>query len=159
MPRRNPLLAGFDMNTGNTEMKPGDPAYSPTDVVTQSPVQYGQRPEVTNMNDRGPAQSSGWWGEPTTVHPSQYINQSVGGVAGDTQRMTYRRGLTPFGYLRQPFTGAVLTPPRPAMVLSGNVGRLGQRDNLAARVKASLSDYQPTPEQVANTMINPQLGW
>lgn len=158
--RRQGLLQSFqdDGVSDTIDLKPGDPAYSPTDAVPQSPLQYGTRSENPIMQT-DVTQSPGWWNEPTAVNPSQYINQSVGGVAGDNKRLGWTVGLSPFTQFRQPFTGTVLTPPRPTVLVVGNVGRLGQRDNLAARVKASTMDYVPTPEQVANAMVNPQLGW
>ena len=158
---RNRGLQRFDFNTGTTNMRPGDPSYSPTDAVTQSPVQYGQRSEAPTQQ-RGPEQSQGWWSAnvPTRqINPAQYIDQNVGGKSGDNKRLGWSKGIVPFTTNRQPFTGAVLTPPRPRVLVVGNVGRLGQRDTLQARVTASTNDYQPSAAQVANTMVNPQLGW
>jgi hypothetical protein len=159
MYRRNKgLLSAFTLEQDNVNMRPGDPAYSPTDVVTQSPVQYGSRSEAPD-HVKAPTLSPGWWNKPTAVNPSQYIDQNVGGVAGDTKRLGWSVGLSPFTQFRQPFTGTVLTPPRPTVLVVGRVGRLGQRDTLAARVAASTADYQPSAAQVAQTMVNPQLGW
>ena len=156
--RNRGLLRQLATQDDNVAGTPGDPMYSPTDKVTQSPVQYGSRSEDPTQQD-DPTHSPGWWSRPTAVNPSQYIDQNVGGVAGDNKRLGWSKGLSPFTEFRQPFTGTVLTPPRPAVLVVGQVGRLGQRDTLAARVKASTTDYQPTPQAVADAMVNPQLGW
>lgn len=160
MIRRNKgLLSAFadDGAVSVPENGPGDPMYSPTDSVTQQADQYGERYEQTQQKD--PTQSPGWWSSPTNVNPVQYIDQTVGGVAGDTRRLGWTKSLNPFRTNRQPFTGAVLTPPRPATVVAGHVGRLPFRDNLALRVKAATNDYQPAQQDVLSAMINPQVGW
>lgn len=159
MLRRNGgLLRPITLEPTEIDMKPGDPAYSPTDGVSQNPVPYGQQPIGTHIK-RGPEQSPGWWGGPSRVNPSQYIDQNVGGRAGDTSRLSWAKGLVPFAYFRQPFTGAALVPPRPPTLVVGHVGRLAYRDALASRVRALSANYTPTAEQAANAAINPQVGW
>lgn len=144
-----------DENVGGT---PGDPTYSPTDAVTQNPTEYGTRSEGAT-HQKGPYQTPGFWSGPNRVNPSQYIDPNTGGVANDTSQLGWSKGLSPFTQFRQPFTGTVLTPPRPNMLIVGRVGRLGQRDTLGARAAASATDYQPSQAQVVNAMVNPQLGW
>ena len=159
MMRNRGLVNAGSFSASSANMNPGDPAYSPTDSVTQNPMPYPTARPETSRVQKGPGQSPGWWHAPHNVNPSQYIDQNVGGMSGDTKRMNYTQGIMPFTYFRQSFTGAVLTPPRPRVIVVGNVGRLGYRDTLAARVQASTTDYGQTTTGVANSMINPQLGW
>jgi hypothetical protein len=161
MLRRNGgLLRDFSTpyDTGNVENLPGDPSYSPTDLVTQRPVENHTRP-IDAVQPEGPERSPGGWYAPINVNPAQYIDQNVGGKSGDTKVLGWSKGIAPFTQYRQPFTGTVLTPPRPKVLNVGEVGRLGQRDKLAARVRASVTTYQANQQQVANAMINPQLGF
>jgi hypothetical protein len=152
--------ANFD--TGNVDMRPGDPSYSPTDMVEQKPGAYPTTRPVVSIMQKGPGQSPGWWATQVPgrhLNPSQYVDQNVGGQSGDTKRMDLSSGILPFTTFRQPFTGAVLTPPRPRVMVVGSVGRLGFRDGLELRVRAATTDYQPSAQAVTNAMINPQLGW
>jgi hypothetical protein len=160
MIRRNKGLLSAFHDGGQialSENGPGDPVYSPTDSVTQAAPEYGLRYVQTQQQD--PTASPGWWGSPNRVNPSQYIDQTVGGVAGDTKRLGWTKGLNPFRANRAPFTGAVLTPPRPPVIVAGHVGRINYRDNLALRVKAATNDYQPATQDVLSAMVNPQVGW
>jgi hypothetical protein len=135
-------------------MTPGDAAYSPAVSVALTPNDYGVPTE--NPSYQTPVGFGyGWWGAPTRVSATQYIETDTGGAAGESKRLGFSRGIRPFGSGRQPFRGATVVPPRPPTVVVGEVGRKPYRSTLQSRFLALYSDTIPNAAQVAAAVINP----
>ena len=148
-----------DINNGGAPiLKPGDPAYSPAVSVADDPQEYGQRSqEARSGSAADPGGKPGFWAAPVNVNPSQYIDLNVGGVAGDANRLGWSRGIVPNSYYRQPFSGAMVVPPRAPVVNVGYVGRNDFRSRLGQRVRALTTDYAPTIQAATSAVVNPRI--
>lgn len=75
---------------------------------------------------------------------------TVGGEPGRSHALGWTRGLNPFRFMHQRFTGRTLVVPSMGVhPQEGPVGFSSRLDRLADRRAALESDYTPTPEQVA----------
>lgn len=81
---------------------------------------------------------------------NKYVDQTVGGQAGNARTLGYSTGLRPRKESRTPMTGKVLTMNNMGVhPVVGNVGRDNRANNLFAAVASQSADFTPSTEQIA----------